>query len=176
MQRLMLQRDAAAVQRYHTKRTHRSQTLADHTYGVMQIMVYVDPEVSAEALVAAMFHDLPEVVTGDIPATAKQKHPRLKAELDAVERSVDANLRSPLSAPCSAEQALVKWADTYELICWCLEEWSMGNMQVIGIIATGVHYIGDPQYDDFYEEYPVAHNLYREAVEAYQTILKEYQK
>jgi 5'-deoxynucleotidase YfbR-like HD superfamily hydrolase len=132
-------REAAAVKRYHTKRTIRTQNLADHTYGILQIILAVDPQPSLNLIKAAMHHDLAEVLTGDIPAPAKRMFPDLREALQSAEHS-DGQL-SPVFELTDDEQALLKWADTAELCFWCLEEYLMGNRLAFNTFATGVNYL-----------------------------------
>lgn len=120
-----LMRDAAAVQRYHTVRTLRQQTLADHTFGVMMLIRHIYPDARREVYLAAMHHDLPEFVTGDMPAPAKAASPALAILLEEAERGT-----APLYEEFGLtphEESVLKWCDYMELVLWCLEEVQMGN-------------------------------------------------
>jgi 5'-deoxynucleotidase YfbR-like HD superfamily hydrolase len=119
-------RDAGNVRRYHTQRTLRQQTVAEHSFGVLMLVLQVEPIVSLHLIKAVCHHDLPELMTGDIPAPAKRAHPQMDTYLEEFEASLE-----PLYYDTQwlnhDEQALLKWADTMELVLWCLEEWRMGN-------------------------------------------------
>jgi len=142
--RTTLLRDAAAVKRFHVKRTLRTQTVGEHTFGVMLLLRSVLPDnISAEGtcnlMFAAMHHDLPELVTGDIPAPAKWEHPELGALLDRIERSAQGLY---LDVDLSDQDAtMLKWADITELLLWCLEERSLGNITLDDTIQRALHHV-----------------------------------
>lgn len=121
-----LYRDAGNVRRYHTQRTLRAQTVAEHSFGVCMLIRQVWPDCSRNLLFAAMHHDLPELMTGDIPAPAKRAHPQMDAYLEEFEASLHP-LYFNTEYMSAEELATLKWADTMELVLWCLEEWRMGN-------------------------------------------------
>lgn len=146
LQIVLHQRDAAAVKRYHVKRTLRQQTVGEHTFGVLMLLRMVlpddyDPDKTAVLLVATMHHDLPELVTGDIPAPVKRRFPALNSLLDQIECSAD-NLYFdfPLTAE---EKVMLKWADTMELVLWCMEERELGNRNMDRTISRALGYIGE---------------------------------
>lgn len=137
-----LYRDAGAVKRYHVKRTHRTQTVAEHTFGMLMLVKQVGTDsLLADGLLyeAIMHHDLPELMTGDIPAPIKRVHPELGPLMDIIEQDLH-----PLYQPFSltAEQgALLKWADRMELVLWCLEEVRLGNTYMKPTVARGLGWI-----------------------------------
>lgn len=133
-------REAAAIRRYHTLRTHRVQTVADHSHGVAMIILAIYPEAQAELLKAALTHDLPEIVTGDIPATAKWAHP----ELGRIENEISAKFRSENGIQCilsSTETDILKWADMMELVLWCIEDVQMGNAYAAEVVERGLAFL-----------------------------------
>lgn len=123
-----LYRDAGAVTRYHTQRTIRRQTVAEHSFGVCMLIRQVWPDCSRNLLFAAMHHDLPELMTGDIPAPVKRAHPQMDTYLEEFEASLHPLFYDTVFMDAE-ELALLKWADTMELVLWCLEEFRMGNKQ-----------------------------------------------
>lgn len=138
----MLYRDAGAVKRYHVKRTHRTQTIADHTFGMLMLVkqVATDSLLSGGTLYEAILHhDLPELFTGDIPAPIKRVHPELGPLMDSIEEEL-----KPLHEEfnlTSEQGALLKWADRMELVLWCLEEFRMGNTYTKTTVARGLGWI-----------------------------------
>lgn len=138
---LLVLRDAAATTRYHTKRTIRHQNLAAHSFGVMQLLHHVWPECRKELLLAGMFHDLPEYVTGDVPAPVKRNCPQLATVLEEVEKGT-----APLYQDFGlsvAEEMVLRWADTMELCLWCHEEVTMGNGYCIETMKRGLGWCED---------------------------------
>lgn len=134
-----LMRDAAAVRRYHTRRMLREQTLAEHSFGVQQLILQIMPEPPARLLVAAIHHDLPEYVTGDVPGPAKRASPRMEVLFEELEKGC-----APLYLDCNLtpyEEAVLKWCDTMELVLFCLEEVQMGNAYAGETVATGLRWV-----------------------------------
>lgn len=134
-----LYRDAGQVKRYHTKRTHRMQTIADHTFGMLMLVKQVDAHCSKGLYNAILHHDLPELFTGDVPGPIKRAHPDLGPLMDSIEEGL-----APLYIETSLvpeEEALLKWADRMELVLWCLEEVKMGNRGCAETVAKGLGWI-----------------------------------
>lgn len=140
-----LYRDAGNVQRYHVKRTHRQQTVAEHTFGMLMLVKQVNEfdgflgDRVAVVYDYILHHDLPELMTGDIPAPIKRAHPSLGPMMDAIEADMH-----PLYRECSLtplELSLVKWADRMELVLWCLEEVRMGNTYCAATVSRGLGWI-----------------------------------
>lgn len=65
------------VERWNLLRTHRYQTIGEHMYQVAMISQIVGkaiglgPEDIKSVVIQALIHDLPEVITGDIPTPTK---------------------------------------------------------------------------------------------------------
>lgn len=132
-------RDAAAVKRYHAKRVLREQSVGAHSFNMMLLVQQVMPNCRKEVLLAVMHHDLPELVTGDIPAPIKRAHPMLGPLMDEIEQDL-----APLYHDFKLfedEAAVVKWADRMELVLWCLEEYRMGNTYTKDTIRRGMGWI-----------------------------------
>lgn len=141
-----LYRDAGAVKRYHVKRTHRTQTIAEHTFGMLMLVKQVTEgmaEYGLQSLAtlynAILHHDLPELMTGDVPAPIKRVHPELGPLMDSIEQDLYPLYRDYTLT--QEEAALLKWADRMELVLWCLEEFRMGNTFVLDTIRRGIGWI-----------------------------------
>lgn len=133
----LVMREAGAVKRYHTVRTHRTQDLAAHTFGVLCLLTQVMPDCRKEVMLAVMHHDLPELITGDIPAPIKRVSPTLQVALEEVERGT-APLFYNTDHLTPLEAAAVKWCDTFELVLFCLEEIMMGNLMARSALRNGL--------------------------------------
>ena len=85
------------------------------------------PEAPTQMLHAALFHDVAECITGDVPANAKWDYPKLAQELQATEQDIYKKwgLLVPEIEPSHKE--VLKWADGLELMHFCSEEVRMGN-------------------------------------------------
>jgi 5'-deoxynucleotidase YfbR-like HD superfamily hydrolase len=79
-----LARSANGVRRYHTvTNVITPETVGHHTSGVIGILFCIyDQEPSLRLIEAALYHDTPEYITGDTPATAKWDFPDLNLALD----------------------------------------------------------------------------------------------
>lgn len=134
-----LYRDAGQVKRYHVKRTHRTQTVAEHTFGMLMLVRQVDPHASKSLYNAILHHDLPELFTGDVPAPIKRAHPDLGSLMDSIEEGLTPLYQDIALIP--EEQVLLKWADRMELVMWCLEEVRMGNTKLVDAVRRGLGWI-----------------------------------
>jgi 5'-deoxynucleotidase len=133
--------DAGCVQRFHTLRTIQQHSIAHHTWGVCLILLQITTP-SAQLLAAAMYHDLAEAVTGDIPAPVKWAYPKLDSALREVEEEFD-RYHSLIVDLNDDELECLKWADMLELIMFCRSEMRMGNSLMREVYDRGVsHLVG----------------------------------
>jgi 5'-deoxynucleotidase YfbR-like HD superfamily hydrolase len=140
MNRLKELYDAGSVTRFHTKRVIKSQTIADHSWGVALIALEIAHDPSIELVKAVLYHDLAESVTGDTPATAKWVSNDLKTSLQKLEDNF--NKRLGLQTQLSEEEEeVLKWADMIELIMYCNSESALGNAAMKAVARTGIDYL-----------------------------------
>ena len=83
---------------------------------------------------AALYHDVPEIILGDIPATAKWDYPELHQAFERAEKKVmdDLGLNFVLTAE---EKNRLKMADMLELVMYCHRH----DMQLI--LHCGLNYL-----------------------------------
>jgi 5'-deoxynucleotidase YfbR-like HD superfamily hydrolase len=91
-------------------------------------------------IIAALYHDSAEKITGDNPYPAKADNPSLKMALMAIETKVgvEYGFEMPLS---EFEKAVLKIADHLELMSYCLVQLKKGNRYALGPyfrVLTGV--------------------------------------
>lgn len=134
----ILMRNAAAVKRYHTTRTLRTQTTGEHSAGVAAIIMCICPEPSANLLMAAIKHDTPELATGDLPATAKWENPQLAAQLAISEETFLRKHDIDMPLLSAEEGRMLKFADYGELVFWVLEEIALGNNFAWPMLKRGI--------------------------------------
>lgn len=130
LEQACLMRDAGAVKRFHTVRMLRSQPVAEHSFNMLLLLQQVWPTAPARLLRAVIHHDLPELVTGDVPAPTKRNIPSLSIILEEAERGAGPLYRDDEDLT-TYEQAVLKWVDYMELALWCMEEMNMGNMYAL---------------------------------------------
>lgn len=100
----------------------------------------VSPE---RAVILALFHDVPEIITGDLPTPVKYYNPAISSAYKEVETVAQNKLLSMLPSDLQPEYApllsqeredafllqLVKAADKLSALIKCIEERKMGNAE-----------------------------------------------
>lgn len=142
--RAMLMRDAAAVKRYHTQRTIRQQPVGEHSFGMLLLIDQVYPECRKEVWRAIMHHDLPELMTGDMPGPMKRASPQLGVLMEELEQDL-APLYQDIDLS-THEVAVIKWCDKVELVLWCLEEAKMGNLYALDPVVTALGWMAEAKH------------------------------
>lgn len=132
--------DAGAVARYHTVPCSSHQSVADHSWGVAQILRMIEPTCSKAALCAALDHDVAERWTGDVPATAKWNDEALKAALDAHEARIEKWLGIDRDL-VDGEWAALKVADMLELVYHSGRMLRAGNRHYLGPYDRGIDWL-----------------------------------
>lgn len=134
--RLQLQIRGGRTKRYHTFDTIMPQTVGEHTYGVVQIVRYLT-EPSKDLLMAALDHDVAEIVVGDAPFMAKRNSPNIKNAYHVAESIVvdDYKLTSYEDLTV-VEQRILKAADLLEMGYFGIREIRMGNSDAETIVQN----------------------------------------
>ena len=132
-------RMAGRIQRLHTRPPNgEHQNVAAHTWGVVMILLDLFPDVSKEAIVYALRHDVPEIVTGDIPANVKWSSSTISEVVEEKERDFFRKMlwsyRVPDDTPYLARELLyIQLADKIELLFYCVEQMCLGNSLLIDV-------------------------------------------
>ena len=134
------------VKRYHTDRVIHHETIAHHSWGVAMFCIALSKDKpSLNLLKAALYHDLAEHVTGDVPAPAKWENQCLKDELESIELDFnDEHDTDPELIP--EEIFILKVADMLQLMTYVQGEWKMGNRTLDHIFENGFKYLTN--FDD----------------------------
>lgn len=108
-EKLLLQQ----VKRYPICYVNRDQSVAEHSYNVLLIALWLieeekDRDLEAEVITYAIHHDIDEIETGDIPSSFKR---RLRKECPAVIKVLDGD-----KFVVPEVRAIVKLADCIEAI------------------------------------------------------------
>lgn len=125
-QRLLEVRRGGIVSRYHTIRTSRTQTNADHSFHVAMICIVLFPDCRKELLIACLTHDLSEHITGDIPAHGKWDYPDLSKISEIIHYNW-INRFEFYHQLTDDEKTQLQICDYLELMFFCDEEMRMGN-------------------------------------------------
>lgn len=120
------------VTRYHTVTTLVKETVGHHSHGVALIALLLQPNASRQLLMAALFHDLAEHLTGDIPSPAKREL-GVGARIDELEARLMKGAGIIMPVLSEDEQRVLKLADLAQGALYCAREIQMGNsrMQVV---------------------------------------------
>lgn len=134
----------------------------------------VNPE---KAALLAIFHDAPEILTGDLPTPIKYYNPTIRTAYQEVERMAEDrllaylpdDLRPDYKALLHQETAeneellpLVKAADKLSALIKCVEERAMGNAEFLRAeqtIRTAIAELHLPEADCFVEEFLPSYSL-----------------
>ncbi len=142
-ERIDFVRAGMGVQRYHQRYTHSIDTVGKHSAGVALWLILMngDKLPSAQLLAAALVHDLPEWVVGDIPAPAKRAMSSdARADLACVEDRVlkDHGFDYDLT---DNEWRQLKLADYFDGLMFCVEEKRRGNREVFEVGEKYIDYL-----------------------------------
>lgn len=117
-------RHAGQIERYHTWPTIRRQSVGEHSWQVMRIMMTVDPVMCTENLMwYAVLHDVGEMA-GDVPWPGKQNDPELRRLHEKAERRVRDAMTERWCQPELPE--LTVRERVFFKVCECLEMWEFG--------------------------------------------------
>lgn len=142
IKRLSALRRGGHTRRFHTERFIGEETVGQHSFGVACIITLIEDKPSAELLMAALFHDIAEQDTGDIPAPVKWAHPDLKILLQSIEDLFHHRHDQQLSPNLSArEHVALKWADSLDLLCTAIEQVELGNRNMCKVVMRIVSFL-----------------------------------
>lgn len=130
-------REGGQVTRAHTIRHILPYTVGHHSFDVASILLLLHPSPSVALIRAALWHDVSERFTGDIPAPVKWQNLEFADELHKVEERIAEKLGLEIEQNLTEEElAWLKGADRLELRMWCKDELSLGNTNVLGTLKA----------------------------------------
>ena len=134
--------DGAQVRRFHTRATVATETVGHHSHGVATIALLLDPDASRDLIIAALYHDLSEHVTGDIPSPMKREY-GISAQISDIEEKL--MLQAGITFPTLSEkdQRTLKLADIAHGAIFCCQELELGNLKMRNILDTYLSYAHD---------------------------------
>ena len=172
------------IRRWALMRNTRSENICEHSHEVAVVAHalalltnrhyggQVDPN---RCVVLAVYHDVPEILTGDMPTPVKYYNPAIREAYRQVEVSacdkllemLPQDLREEyvpllLSEEDSEEHRIVKAADKISALIKCIEEVSQGNREFASARRATEQAIRDmhlPAADEFLELYLPAYEL-----------------
>ncbi|KKK80069.1 hypothetical protein LCGC14_2827190 [marine sediment metagenome] len=125
---------SGGVTRYHAEPGAPGQSVAEHSWRVVQILMQMagPDQYHLAVILYALSHDNAERYTGDIPAPMKWDWPEMVSVLRRAELHWELYGGYTIldcDIPPSWREA-VKWADTLEAMLYCLEQLRRGNREV----------------------------------------------
>lgn len=142
-------RAGMGVQRYHQRYTHVIDSVGKHSAGVALWLMLMNEQLpSAQLLAAALVHDLPEWVTGDIPAPAKRvMSASARADLACEEdkQLKDNGFDYDLT---ENEERQLKIADYFDGLSFATEEMRRGNREIFEVGEKYIDYLYTLLYED----------------------------
>ena len=130
----------AQTTRYHTMPVLIQETVGHHSHGVAVLATLLYPDASRDLLVAALYHDLAEHVTGDMPAPVKRELGLRKALAEYEDQLCqDAGLVTPKLSP--EDERRLKFCDSAHGGLYCMQEINRGNRKMKTIKDKFVSYL-----------------------------------
>lgn len=128
--RFSLARQAQRVIRCHTEPTRHIQSVGEHTFGVLcLVMELTNGNPSPELVKAALHHDIPEAITGDIPSPAMWRSEALRAGAAVLEDEIlEKYALTSASELSKTDLRILRIADLLELVMFSVEEAERGDV------------------------------------------------
>ena len=127
------------VLRYHTVTTLMRETVGHHSHGVACLTLLLNPNAGRELLTAALWHDLAEHQTGDIPSPAKREY-GIGEQVDRLERRLMQGAGLDYPGLSDADARTLKLADIAQGALFCVREMSLGNRRMAAVYDRYVSY------------------------------------
>lgn len=134
--------ESSNVSRFHAVTGMTPQTIALHSWGVALLCQHFWPDCSKNLILAALTHDCAELITGDIPGTAKWANPELKVLLDSIEADIEKEWKIDYNLDL-VEKRMLKLCDCLEGMNYCLERRKHGELEASVVFGRWSSYISD---------------------------------
>jgi len=116
----------ANVSRYHTVTTVRSESVGHHSHGVALLATLLNPLASRALLLSALYHDLAEHQTGDIPSPAKRAY-GIGEQVAQLECRLLRDAGIPMPELTPEDERTLSLADIAQGALYCVSEMNLGN-------------------------------------------------
>lgn len=136
-------RDAEIIERWGIVRHHRRDNVGAHSHRVAiyadQIADIIEWRTEAEdrldLIRCALWHDMPEVITGDLQGPVKKAVVDLAKLGEYEARNMERRfLHSVIPAPSPEMRDIIKIADLLDEVLWCTIEMRMGNQMLRDVL------------------------------------------
>ena len=111
---------AGRVRRWHVNPhlSHTNDCDDGHSFRVTVMALFFKPDLSRDAIISALAHDLGEYATGDISYMVKIENPSLAADIDKIEREVIRRLGFSTPKLDLYDEKLIKLCDWTDAWLW----------------------------------------------------------
>ena len=180
------------IARWGLMRNAMKETLSEHSFDTAVIAhalanigsTYFGKQVDAgEVAAAALFHDMPEILTGDMPAPVKHHNPEIRSAYKGVEATASKSLLSMLPRELRPKYEFlfafdvekpelyiyIKAADKISAYLKCIEELKYGNHEFTNAangLREAVHALGLPEADYYMAHFAPAFELTLDELQA----------
>ncbi len=121
-------REGGKTERTHTTPHHGSYSVAEHGWGVATLLAVLHPDPSRDLILSAMWHDVHERWTGDIPSPMKWKfNDIVKEEMKRIETAIDISLDISYIHLKDYDHKWLKACDMLEFWLWSIDQEALGN-------------------------------------------------
>lgn len=158
LHRILQAREAGDIIRFHTARVIRPETVGQHSFNVVNlILILTDGEASKSLILAALMHDMGEIATGDIPAPVKRLFTGdTLSEVRSMEDKAVQSMHPYLSGVdlSPEDEALLELCDRLDGLLKCMDELTMGNLHILPIAHRYCDYLLamlDPRTTHYHE-------------------------
>lgn len=164
--------DGASVSRFHNIETIHRRTVADHSWGVAQLIFLLsEKEPNVGLIRVALSHDLGEQIAGDVPAPIRWYDRKLWRRLEKIELGILEIAGQPTIETLSeSELLLLNMADILEGMMCCVRERRLGNVNVESAYQKYTQFFVDKYLDKTSDKqknvFYAIQNLYSEAINA----------
>ena len=131
--------DGADVKRFHTVTTITEETVGHHSHSVVMLCLLLDISASKALMMAALFHDLSEHITGDIPSPAKREY-GIASQVSDLEENLMREAGIEFPSLNEKDKRTLKLADIASGAIFCAKEVNLGNTKLKKIFDTYMSY------------------------------------
>jgi hypothetical protein len=129
IQKVKFAREGAAVKRCHTLPIVGEYQVGSHSFNMLSLLRILHPAPSIHLIWAILEHDIPERLTGDIPAPSKETGIVKRDILAFIEQDINQEIFG-FSAENSLDDEEIMWLkglDILELFLFCKDQKMLGN-------------------------------------------------
>lgn len=134
---------AGSIVRYHNRPTAQRQTVGEHTWRMLVIYTELYGMPRAEVYQNIIYHDVTEIITGDMPFMAKRYYPDLAYILKTREFDAEDKLKINFPEITKEEKLQIKVCDLLEMLFFAVDDVKMGCQFSTDIVHNIVEALED---------------------------------